>query len=123
MPIYGFRCTSDEHHTEEHYYPYRETDFSRACEKCGGPMARDLRVEARNHIPSSAFPYVTTHVTGKPLEIRSLEHLREVERQYNVRNRDDADYVEEQWGGFDLRDGQHKYSGRSGGGGHSTRWV
>lgn len=133
MPIYGFRCVSDPLHTEEHYYPLRETDFARECETCGAAMQRDLRVEARNHVPASAFPYVTKHINGKPIEVRSAVHLQELCKLHGVRLRDDAEYVDEQLLGVENRptfdssgrmrlDTRPQYGGGRGGG-SGCRWV
>ncbi len=92
--------------------------------RCGAKMEHDLSVEVTTHIPSSAFPYITNHISGSPIEVQSLAHLRQLEKQYNVRNRDDAEFIEERWDGFDMRSGEHRYGGgRGGGGGHSTRWI
>lgn len=133
MPIYGFRCTKDEKHTEEHYYPFRSEELGRACESCGAPMVRDLRVEARTHIPSSAFPYVTKNITGKPIVVRSSEHLRQLEKEHGVRLRDDCEYIEEEFRGVENRfsvdrEGKLKSDfsptyGGGRGGGRGCRWV
>lgn len=132
MPIYGFRCTKDEDHTEEHYHPHREANPSRECEKCGAEMERDLTVEARNHVPASAFPYVTKNITGKPIVVESASHLRTLEKLHGVRLRDDAEYVDEQLSHVenrvDYNNGRPKlhttpvYSGGRGGG-SGCRWV
>ncbi len=133
MPIYGFRCTKDEKHTEEHYYPFRSEELGRACESCGAPMERDLRVEARTHIPSSAFPYVTKNINGKPIKVESAAHLRQLEKEHGVRLRDDAAYLEEEFCGVenkievDPKGGVRAnysptYRG-SAGGGRGCRWV
>jgi hypothetical protein len=63
---------------------------------CGKPMERDYRTEHFGHKPASIFPYVTKDITGEPIEIRSIEHQREVCKQYGVRLRDDAAWVDEQ---------------------------
>jgi hypothetical protein len=59
-------------------------------------MERDYRTEHFGHKPASVFPYVTKEITGEPIEIRSLEHQREVCKQHGVRLRDDAAWVDEQ---------------------------
>jgi hypothetical protein len=30
------------------------------------------------------FPFVTPHISGKPIEVQSLSHARRLERQYGV---------------------------------------
>lgn len=121
MPFFGWRCPQCDK-TEVKFEPKWREDMSSSCE-CGAGMERDLTVETRRHIPGNAFPYITTNITGQPLEIKSLAHLREVEKIHGVRQRDDSDFVEEQWQGWDFQSKQHRYGGRSGGGRHSTRWV
>jgi hypothetical protein len=37
-------------------------------------------------VPGSMFPFVTTHLDGHPIEVKSLWHLRQLERQYGVQN-------------------------------------
>ncbi len=133
MPIYGFRCTRNEKHTEEHYYPVRGEVAERECETCGAAMTRDLRVEARNHVPASAFPYVTKNITGKPIVVKSSAHLEQLQREHGVRLRDDCEYIDEEFRGVDNnisfdRDGKLKASyspnyGGGRGGGRGCRWV
>lgn len=94
-----------------------------ACKKCDCVMERDLTVEARTHVPGNAFPYVTRNITrdGSPVEVTSLAHLRQLEKIHGVRNRDDADFIDEQWQGYDPRSGEQHYGGGRGGG--RNRWV
>jgi hypothetical protein len=86
-------------------------------------MERDYHGEVRRHIPGAAFPYVTRNITrdGSPVEVTSLAHLRQLERQHGVRNRDDADFIDEQWQGYDPMTKSQRYGGGRGGG--SNRWV
>ncbi len=32
------------------------------------------------------FPFVTTHINGRPVKVRSLWHLRKLEREYGVQS-------------------------------------
>lgn len=114
MPIYGFRCEADASHTEEHYYPHRETDFTRLCETCESPMARDLTVEARTHRPASGFPYITKNITGEPIEVRSAVHEAELCRIHGVAKRDDQAWLGKEHVGHDWRTGKPIYYEPSG---------
>lgn len=52
-----------------------------AC-KCGGERA--IATFTRTYSPSGVFPFTVNHVTGKPMTIESMAHLRKVERDYGV---------------------------------------
>lgn len=47
------------------------------------------------------FPYTTSHLTGKPVEITSPRHLRELEKKHHVKLRDDVAYVNQEYKGYD----------------------
>lgn len=53
-----------------------------ACAKCGGERA--IATFAKNYSPSGIFPFTVNHVTGKPMTIENLQHLRQVESKYGV---------------------------------------
>lgn len=112
MPIYGFRCEGCGK-TEEHYFSVRDEHPTVVC-GCGKVSERDLMAEARNHIPGSAFPYITTNITGKPIEIRSEAHLQEVCKMNGVVPRPDAAFLEKRYEGLDFRTGKQRYSEGSG---------
>jgi hypothetical protein len=52
------------------------------CSKCGGERA--IATKYRQYSPSGVFPFTVDHVDGKPMEIHSLSHLRQVEKDYGV---------------------------------------
>ena len=62
------------------------------CERCGTELLVGMYPFCRNnpkdhgtvYSKTSAFPFETTHVTGKPMVIESLQHLRKVEREAGV---------------------------------------
>lgn len=115
MPIYGFRCEADASHTEEHYYPLRESSTpERECETCKGHMVRDLTVEARNHIPSSGYPYVTSNISGEPIEVKSSAHEAELCKIHGVTKRDDQAWIEKMHVGHDWKTGKPIYYEPSG---------
>ena len=93
MPIYGFRCEGCSK-THERYFPVRESQPSIECD-CGATAERDFMAEARNHVPGGVYPYVTTHLNGSPIEVRSAAHLQELCKQHGKVLRDDAGYVEQ----------------------------
>ena len=62
------------------------------CERCGTELEIGMfpfcRQNPKDHGPvpskTSAFPFVTTHVDGKPLVVESISHLRKIEREAGV---------------------------------------
>jgi len=64
------------------------------CEQCGTelfigafPFCRGNPENHGKYLTKSGngiFPYVTTNVNGKPMQIESLHHLRKIEKQYGV---------------------------------------
>lgn len=42
------------------------------------------------------WEFTTTHFTGQPIHVKSLNHLRELEKQYGVSNHA-ANHMERQW--------------------------
>ena len=44
-----------------------------------GPCCIHLRTYTK-----STFPFVTPHITGQPVEVKSLRHLRQLEQQHGV---------------------------------------
>lgn len=115
MPIYGFRCTADASHTEEHYYPLRTgTIEDRSCTTCSSPMERDLTVEARNHRPASGYPYITKNITGEPIEVRNPIHEAELCRIHGVVKRDDQAWIGKEHVGHDWKTGKPIYYEPSG---------
>lgn len=105
MPIYGFRCNACEA-TYERYFSVRDSKPQIQCEKCEGTCERDFMAEARNHRPSSAFPFVTSHISGKPIEVKSEAHLQSLCKQYGVRHRPDAAWLEDEWQGNKVKEGR-----------------
>jgi hypothetical protein len=91
--MYGYRCECGR--TEEHYVSVRDTAPTWKCEECGADAQRDLTVEARNHVPASAYPYVTKNLNGRPIEVKSAAHLRDLCKQYGKVLRDDAAFIDE----------------------------
>jgi putative FmdB family regulatory protein len=112
MPLYGFRCGCGR--TDEHYFPLRDSHPLAKCGECGKEMERDLTVEASNHIPGSAFPYITKNITGSPIEVRSEAHLQQLCKEHNVTHRDDTAWIEKSYEGIDFRTGKHIYHEGSG---------
>lgn len=51
------------------------------CPVCGGEQFLAPSASVRK---SGIFPFVVPHVNGKPMEIRDITHLRQVERDYGV---------------------------------------
>lgn len=77
-------------------------------------MERDWHGEARRHTPGSAFPYITSNITGKPIEVRSIEHERELCQLHGVVKRDDQAWLEKVQVGHDWKKGVPIYYEPSG---------
>lgn len=114
MPIYGFRCTCGQ--TEEHFFHVRDEKPSAKCGKCSLEMQRDLTVEARNHIPGSAWPMTTLHLTGKPETFASQAQLDARCKELGVTHRPDNAWISQEHQGVDFRTGKTIYKEGSGAG-------
>lgn len=92
------------------------------CEKCNHEMQiGDFPFcphgnDYRQYSGGTGFPFTTTHLNGKPVEVRSEGHLRELCKQYGVNHRPDVAFTEKRYEGIDFRTGQHKYREGSGAG-------
>lgn len=92
------------------------------CEKCGHEMEvgdypycphGSVRRSARQ---ASGFPFTTTHFDGKPVEVTSEGHLRELCKIYDVTHRPDVAWVEKRITGYDRNSGKPIYKEGSGAG-------
>jgi len=112
MPLYQLECAKCGNSVER--YLALRGDPNPKCEMpdCGGETERVWAGRQRG--ATSIFPYVTTHLTGQPIEIKSASHLRSLEKQHGVRLRDDAAYTDKRWDGYDFKTRQHRYSEGSG---------
>lgn len=110
MPLYQLQCQSCS--VSEEQYLVRHSDPNPACRHCAGATERVWQGVQRGAV--SVFPYVTTHLTGKPLEIKDAGHLRQLEKQHGVRLRDDSAFTEQRWEGYDFRNKRHRYTEGSG---------
>lgn len=87
MPLRDLKCTQCEKE-EERYL--RTSDDRPVCTACGGAttvMERsDEGARRMKTYGIAAFPFTTRHIDalGRPMQIESLSHLRQVERQYGV---------------------------------------
>jgi len=88
------------------------------CDSCG----RELVVGewpwcphgfARGHIAANGFPFTTTHITGKPIEVTSEGHLKALCQAHVVTHRPDVAWLEKQHLGSD-RTGKPIYREGSG---------
>lgn len=68
------------------------------------------------HIAASAFPYVTRniHPDGKPIEVQSPAHLKELCKTFNVTPRDDAGYITKEYLGYNMQTKKQMYKESSG---------
>lgn len=82
MPLRDFRCGSCDKLQERFYSPAHTP----TCE-CGGALTMLERSdEGRRPFLGAAFPFTTTHIDpkGRPIEVTSLAHVRQLERDYGV---------------------------------------
>lgn len=77
-------------------------------------MERDYMGEHGTHRPASGFPYTTSNISGQPIEVKSLEHERELCKQYGVTKRDDQAWLEKVHVGQDWKTGKPIYYEPSG---------
>lgn len=89
MPIYSLQCETCGAEAEE-YIPLFD-DPNPPC-KCGGARVRVWGIT--RHVAKSVFPYVTSNITGQPVEVRSEAHLQELCKAAGVTHRPDAAWIE-----------------------------
>lgn len=99
MPIYQFECEGCKKGFER-YLSLRGED-NPPCE-CGGKTERVWALGVRTK-GSDVFPYVTTNITGKPIEVTSYAHLKNLCKQHNVVNRSDNAWIEKTHEGCDRK--------------------
>lgn len=104
MPTYSYECRSCGEQWEG-IVPYSSSP-NPVC-TCGGESEKIWKITPRTGY--QIFPYTTTHLTGEEIEIRSASHLKELERKYNVRLRDDKAWEQEEYDGVDFKTGKQKY--------------
>lgn len=61
---------------------------------CGGPRDRIWRVT--RHHATSIFPYVTSNITGSPVEVTSQSHLDSLCKAAGVTHRPDVAWIEKE---------------------------
>jgi hypothetical protein len=67
-------------------------------------------------VAASVYPYVTTNITGKPIEVTSAAHLESLCREHNVTHRPDAAWLTQEYKGVDWKTGKQIYKEGSGAG-------
>lgn len=93
MPVYAYVC--EPCGKQEEVFHWVRPDKLEAPSCCGTVMERDWGVEHGGHRPASGYPFVSTNFNGKPIEVKSAAHHRELCRVHNVRVRDDAGFLED----------------------------
>jgi len=86
------------------------------CKECGesGHPWWDHDVGYRQHAGQGSYPYTTSNITGKPIEVTSPGHEKELCKIHKVRKRDDAAWLEKEYKGFNPMTGKQEYSEGSG---------
>ena len=95
MPLYSYECSAKEIPVRYEAYVPRYSSPAPACPECGGSDRVEKIWDITQRSGYSAYPYITTNINGKPIEIKSARHLSQIEKQYNVRCRDDKSYIDE----------------------------
>jgi hypothetical protein len=67
------------------------------------------------------YPYVTKHITGKPIEITDAAHESRVMKENGVRKRDDAAWLTQEWTGYDMKTKKQNY--KESGAGMPGCWI
>jgi predicted nucleic acid-binding Zn ribbon protein len=110
MPVYNFSCSACKVE-EEAYVP--KIGEGRTCEACGGEMERVWKLGAA-HRPGNAWPFTTTHLSGKPETFNSQAELDRRCKELGVTHRPDAGWLTKEFVGVDPRTGKHVYKEASG---------
>ena len=76
-------------HTDRRGGVFTLADGKWWCQEC-------LRFRAVFNDGASLFSFTTTHFNGKPVEVKGLNHLRQLEKQYGVSNHA-ANYETKNW--------------------------
>ena len=116
MPFYVWECEKCEGPRTE-TFEHKPEPKAPLCGGCGERMAHDLMGEARSgveHVPASGFPYVTKHITGKPIEVKSARHLESLCKQHNVTHRPDAAWIDKRFEGYDWAQKRYSYKESTG---------
>lgn len=121
MPTFDFECPTKACFLglkRDVYLPLLSSEPP-TCADCGKVMERVWSITKRD--ATSVYPYTTKNITGKPIEIRSPGHLKEIEKRHGVRLRDDAAYVTQRWEGYDPMTKKHVY--KESGAGMPGCWI
>lgn len=110
MPIYAYECPSG--HQFERYVP-KFDDPAPECADCGAFGSEKIWKVTR-HLGGGTFPFVTTHITGKPVEVTSEAHLQALCKEHGVNPRPDAAWLTKEYVGVDFRTGKQIYKEGSG---------
>jgi hypothetical protein len=112
MPFYVWICAECEEgeQTFEHKMEPKAPD----CPSGHGLMVRNWHGEAGRHIPGSAWPFTTKHLTGKEETFADQASLNRRLKELGLRQRDDAAFTEKRLEGYDWKTDSQKYSEGSG---------
>lgn len=120
MPFYVWACEECDD-SQEQTFEHRMVAKAPLC-GCGTPKVRDWHGEARRHTPGNAWPMTTTNLTGKPETFADQASLNRRCKELGMRQRDDASYIDQTYGGMDVRTGEQNYSEGSGRG-NPGQWI
>lgn len=112
MPTYNWLCEPCDRGEEAYVHSFKD---SYACSMCEKPMERVWALGVQ-HRAGSTYPYITTHLNGKPIEVTSSSHLDQLCKQFGVTNRADVAFLEKEYVGLDWKTKKQIYREGSGAG-------
>ena len=97
MPLYAYECTAKEVPVRFEQYVFSWKSPLPECPDClsAEKVEKVWHTGNTRNEAASVYPYITTNINGSPIEVQSSRHLSQLERQYNVRLRDDRSYIDE----------------------------
>lgn len=111
MPIYSFECQNCKHQYDA-YVP--RIGATSPCSQCQSETVEKIWTTTVHSSVASAFPYITTNITGSPIEIKSAKHLEQVCREHGVTHRPDNAFLSKEYKGYSFRHNKQIYTEGSG---------
>jgi len=109
MPLFDLKCPDG--HINEVYLKSLQTK-NEDCRNCGKETTRIYSISSQSGYQE--FPFVTTHITGKPLEIRDRAHFERVLKAHNLTHRPDIAWTEKEYVGYNRKTRKQEYREASG---------
>lgn len=113
MPTYDWECPSCHWGEEAYVNFFRDT---RSCRDCNVEMEKVWGYSTTH--TSGGFPYTTRNLdpSGRPIEVSGPGHEAQLCKQFGVRKRDDAGWVDKEYMGWDFKNKKQNYREGNGAG-------